>query len=89
MTTAMAARPDEVEEVEEEFIDPHEYRIHVKYITDEAGERVGVVLSPEDWELLLDELGELWDTRAYDRAKAEGGETIPWEDLKAEIAGLD
>ena len=86
MTTATA---DRIEEAEADWVDPHEHRIYVKYLTDEEGTRVGVLISPEDWELLLDELGELWDTRAYDRAKAEGGETIPWEDLKAEIAGLD
>ena len=85
MTTAAATRPEEASE------DPFEgwRHIPVKYLTDEDGTRVGVLLLPEDWELLLDELEELWDTRAYLDAKAEGGEPIPWEEVQARIAELN
>ena len=85
MTTATATRADEAND------GPFEgwRHIPVKYLTDEDGQRVGVLLSSEDWEHLLDELEELWDTRAYLAAKAEGGEPIPWEDLQARIAELN
>jgi len=60
-------------------------RLAVQYVTDEDGNRVSVVLSVADFEQLLDDLEEVYDARAYHAAKAEGGEAIPWEIVKAEI----
>ena len=81
MTTATATRLDEASD------DPFEgwRHIPVKYLTDEDGKRVGVLLMPDDWEHLLDELEELWDTRAYLDAKAESGEGRLAADVFAEI----
>ena len=45
----------------------------VRYIIDEAGHRTAVILDPADYEKLPDAL------RAYDEAKASGGEAIPFD----------
>ncbi|MDQ3568640.1 MAG: type II toxin-antitoxin system prevent-host-death family antitoxin [Actinomycetota bacterium] len=61
----------------------------VRYLTDENGERVGVLLGIEEYERLMEELEELDDIRAYDEAKAEiereGDEAIPLEQAMREI----
>ena len=56
-----------------------------QYVVDEKGDRVGVLLSLEDYQKLLDELEELESLRAYDAAKASGEEAIPFEEAIAEI----
>ena len=56
-----------------------------KYLVDEKGDRVGVLLSLEDYQKLLDELEKLESLRAYDSAKASGEEAIPFEQAIAEI----
>ena len=56
-----------------------------QYVVDEKGDRVGVLLSVEDYQKLLDELEELESLRAYDAAKATGEEAIPCEQAIAEI----
>lgn len=60
-----------------------------RYVVDEDGERVEVILKVEDFERMLEELEELDDIRAYDRAKAEiergGDEAIPLEQAMREI----
>ncbi len=60
-------------------------RLAVQYVTDEEGNRVSVVLSVADFERLLDDLEEVYDARAYNAAKAEGGEARPLEEVLAEI----
>ena len=55
------------------------------YVVDEKGDRIGVLLSVEDYQKLLDELEELESLRAYDAAKASGEEAIPFEQAIAEI----
>ena len=56
-----------------------------RFITDETGNRVGVILDLERYEELLEAAEELDDIRAYDEAKAEGGPTRPLADVLAEI----
>ncbi len=60
-----------------------------RYLVDENGERVGVLLDIEEYERLIEELEELSDIRAYDEAKAEtkreGDEAIPLEQAMREI----
>ena len=61
----------------------------VRYVVDENGMRVGVLLDIKEYERMVEELEELEDIRAYDEAKAaiESGEdeVIPWEQAKREI----
>jgi len=61
----------------------------VRYLTDENGERIGVLLDIQEYERLMEELEELEDIRAYDEAVAaiERGEdeVIPFEQAMEEI----
>ncbi len=59
--------------------------IKERYVVDENGNRVGVVLDIEDYRRLLEELEELESVRAYDRAKAAGENAIPFEQAVADI----
>ena len=48
-----------------------------RYVVDESGKRIEVILAIKDYEKLLEELEELDSIRAYDAAKASGDETLP------------
>ena len=60
-------------------------KLKERYIVDEKGKRVGVLLDIEDYHRLLEELEELECIRAYEAAKASGDEVIPFEQAVAEI----
>ena len=51
-----------------------------RYLIDEDGKRVGVVLDIKDYRRLLEELEELETLRAYNAAKASGDGAIPFEE---------
>ena len=63
--------------------------MEARYVVDENGERVSVILPVEEYERLIEALEELEDIRAYDEAKAElecgEDEVVPWEKVKREI----
>jgi len=59
--------------------------IKERYLVDDDGNRVGVVLNIKDYHRLLQELEELDSIRAYDVAKASGDKAIPFEQAVAEI----
>ncbi len=56
-----------------------------RYIVNEKGDRVGVILDIADYQHLLEELEELECIRAYDAAKASDDEAISFEQAIAEI----
>jgi hypothetical protein len=56
-----------------------------RFIVDENGQRIGVLLDIEDYQRLLEELEELEAIRVYDVAKASGDEVLPLEQALAEI----
>jgi hypothetical protein len=56
-----------------------------RYIVDEKGNRIGVILDIADYHQLLEDLEELECIRAYDAAKASEDEAIPFEQAIAEI----
>jgi hypothetical protein len=56
--------------------------LNEKYVVNEHGERVGVLLDWENYRALLEELESI---RAYDAAKASGDESIPFEKAMEEI----
>lgn len=56
-----------------------------RYVVDEGGVRVSVLLDIEDYRRLMEELEELQSIRAYDAAKASGDEAVPFEQAVAEI----
>lgn len=63
--------------------------METRYLVDESGKRVGVLLSVEEYERMVEDLGELADVRAYDEAMTalERGEdeVIPFEQAMEEI----
>ena len=56
-----------------------------KYLVDEKGARVGVLLDVKDYQKLLEDLEELESIRAFDAAKASGEVAVPLEEALAEI----
>lgn len=56
-----------------------------KYVVNEKGERVGVLLDIDDYRKILEGVEELESIRAYDVAKASGDEAIPFEQAIEEI----
>lgn len=59
--------------------------IHPDYIIDEKQNRKSVILPWEEWQMIIEELEELDDIRAYDAAKAGPQEKIPFEQAVREI----
>jgi hypothetical protein len=56
-----------------------------KFVVDEKGNRVSVVLDIEDYERMLQDLEELESIRAYDAAKAAKDEAIPFDQAVEEV----
>jgi len=59
--------------------------IKARYIVDEKGNRVGVLLDWDDYRRLLEALEELESIKAYDAAKASDEERIPFDKAIKEI----
>ncbi len=56
-----------------------------RYVVDEQGNRVAVLLDIAEYERVLQELEELESLRAYSAAKAPGDEVVPFGQAVAEI----
>ena len=56
-----------------------------KFLIDEHGTRVAVVLDIKDYQRILEDLEELEAIRQYDEAKAAGDEAIPLDQAVDEI----
>jgi hypothetical protein len=56
-----------------------------RYVVDEKGERIEVLLDLNDYRKILEELEELESIRAYDNAKASDDEAIPFDKAIEEI----
>ena len=54
--------------------------IKPQYITDDKGNKLSVVLPIKDFNLLIEELEDLYDQRLYDEAKADNESSIPLEE---------
>lgn len=50
-----------------------------RYIVNDKGDRISVILDIEDYQHLLEELGELECIRAYDTAKSSNDDILPFE----------
>ena len=50
-----------------------------RFLVDEEGHRLGVVLDIAEYQEILEDLEELESIRAYDAAKASDEEVIPFE----------
>ena len=49
------------------------------------GQRTAVVISPEQYERMMEALEDAEDVAAFDAAMAEEGPSIPWEQVKADL----
>jgi len=49
------------------------------------GQRAAVVVSPEQYERMLEALEDAEDAAAFDEAMAEEGPNIPWAQVKADL----
>lgn len=49
------------------------------------GEAQAVVISPAEYERLMDAAEDIEDIAAFDAAMAEEGPNIPWEQVKADL----
>ena len=56
-----------------------------QYVVDEKGRRVAVLLPIKMYEALVEAAEDLEDIRAAEEALAEDGESVPWEDVEAEL----
>lgn len=56
-----------------------------QYLVDKDGNRKAVVVPISYWEQIVEALEELDDIRAYDAAKRETSEAIPFEQAVSEI----
>jgi len=56
-----------------------------RFVVDDAGNRVAVLLEIAEYQSMLEQLEELESIRAYDLAKASGEKTIPFEQAVQEI----
>jgi hypothetical protein len=60
-------------------------KLKERYVVDDQGNRISVVLDVADYQELLEELEEHEAIRACDTAKASGDQPIPFEQAVAEI----
>lgn len=56
-----------------------------KYVVDDNGERVGIIIDVGEYKKMLKDLEELESIRAYDRAKKSGDEAVPFDQAIGEI----
>ncbi len=59
--------------------------VHPQYVVDAAQTRTAVFIPAAEWEEILEALEDLDDIRAYDMAKAEGQEAVPFAQALREI----
>jgi hypothetical protein len=56
-----------------------------KYVVNENGKRIGILLDVKEYRKILEALEELESIRAYDRAKASKSKPISFDQAVAEI----
>jgi hypothetical protein len=61
--------------------------LHPEYVVDEQQRRKAVLLPLAEWDLIIEDLEDLDDIRAFDTAKADSQETVPFEQAVREIQG--
>ncbi len=58
-----------------------------RFLTNEKGEKIAVIIAIEEYEKLLEELEELWAIRELEAANASGEVPIPFEEAIERIEG--
>ena len=59
--------------------------IQKQFIKDDDGNQVGIILSIAEYQALIDQLEELEDIIAFDKAKTEPSDPMPFKDFLAEL----
>lgn len=59
--------------------------LHPQFVNDESHGTRSVLIPLNEWERIMEDLEELDDLRAYDAAKSEPDEAIPFEQAVREI----
>jgi hypothetical protein len=59
--------------------------VHPEYVVDEKQNRKSVILSFVEWQRIVEDLEELDDIRAYDKAKVGPQDAIPLDQAVREI----
>ena len=59
--------------------------IHTEYIIDDKGKKKAVLLPLEEWDKIVEELEELEDIKAYDKAKLQPSKPIPLDKALDEL----
>lgn len=54
-------------------------------LLERRGKVVGVVVSPEQYERMLEAMEETEDVLAFDDAMGEEGDNIPWDQVKSDL----
>ncbi|WP_286310994.1 type II toxin-antitoxin system Phd/YefM family antitoxin [Agromyces mangrovi Wang et al. 2018] len=54
-------------------------------VIERRGRRAAVVVSPEQYDRMLEALEDAEDAAAFDEAMAEEGENIPWDQVKQDL----
>lgn len=62
--------------------------INPKYITDQDGKKISVVISVKEFESMMEMLDELEDVRIYDKAKLSDDPSIPLDEAFELIESL-
>ncbi len=60
-------------------------KTHEEFIVDGDGKRKAVIVPWEEWQQVLEVLEELEDVRAYDEAKRQPSDPIPFDQAVREI----
>jgi PHD/YefM family antitoxin component YafN of YafNO toxin-antitoxin module len=54
-------------------------------VLEHYGRRAAVMISPDQYDEMLEALEESQDIAAFDAAMAEAGDNIPWDQVKADL----
>lgn len=59
--------------------------VHPEYVVDENHKRKSVILPLDEWERIVEDLEELDEIRAFDKAKEGPQDAVPFEQAVDEI----
>ena len=62
--------------------------INPKYITDEAGNKISVVISVSEFESIMEKLEEIEDVQLYDKVKQSDEPSIPIDEALDRLESL-
>ena len=65
--------------------DDHELDQSEAVVLERYGRRAAVLISPERYDELMEAYEELEDIEAFDASMSEEGDSIPWEQVKADL----